>query len=100
MASGTPPNASSAASSARVRVSSRSHVEHGGDRPSPSPAAASGRGAHGRSLSSGLVTGPAASCRYLHTSNPYNHCVVDATDNRRRFNVALGIEAQGFCTLR
>ena len=30
---------------------------HGGDHPSPSPGAASGRGAHGKSLSSGLVTG-------------------------------------------
>ena len=30
---------------------------HGGDHPSSSPGAASGRGAHGKSLSSGLVTG-------------------------------------------
>jgi hypothetical protein len=46
------------------------------------------------------VAGPAASCRHLHTSNPHNRCLIHATDNRSKFNVALGIEAQGFCALK
>jgi len=46
------------------------------------------------------VAGPAAFCHHLHACDPHQCGIVDASDNRSKFNVALGVEAQGFCVIK
>jgi hypothetical protein len=46
------------------------------------------------------VADPAASCHHLHTSDPHIYWLLTASDNRSKFNVALGVESQGFCVLK
>ena len=39
-------------------------------------------------------------CRGLHTYECYDSVRMRPSDNRSKFNVALGIEAQGFCLVK
>jgi hypothetical protein len=46
------------------------------------------------------VADRAASCHHLHTRTRIIAGLFDTSDNRSKFNVALGIESQGFCLLK
>jgi hypothetical protein len=46
------------------------------------------------------VASDAAFCRDLHRCAPQIPAIATRPNNRSKFNVALGIEAQGFCLVR